>query len=59
MSASALLATKPKPSDTDIDAAMKGNICRCGTYSRVRAAIKQAASVTDGSLWGNSNTTGG
>jgi isoquinoline 1-oxidoreductase alpha subunit len=59
MSASALLATKPQPSDTDIDAAMKGNICRCGTYSRVRAAIKQAASVTDGSLWGNSNTTGG
>ena len=59
MSASALLATKPKPSDADIDAAMKGNICRCGTYSRIRAAIKQAASVTDGSLWGNSNTTGG
>ena len=43
MSASALLATRPKPSDSDIDAAMAGNICRCGTYSRIRVAIKQAA----------------
>jgi isoquinoline 1-oxidoreductase alpha subunit len=59
MSASALLANKTQPRDVDIDAAMKGNICRCGTYSRVRAAIKQAASVTDESLWGSSNTTGG
>ena len=45
MSAAALLATNPKPSDTDIDAAMSGNICRCGTYRRSRAAIKQAAAV--------------
>jgi len=45
MSASALLAANPKPSDADIDAAMSGNICRCGTYQRIRAAIKQAAAV--------------
>jgi isoquinoline 1-oxidoreductase subunit alpha len=43
MSAAALLAKTPKPTDTDIDAAMTGNICRCGTYPRIRAAIKQAA----------------
>jgi isoquinoline 1-oxidoreductase alpha subunit len=43
MSASALLAGTPKPSDADIDSAMSGNICRCGTYSRIRAAIKRAA----------------
>jgi isoquinoline 1-oxidoreductase alpha subunit len=43
MSASALLATNPKPTDWDIDNAMTGNICRCGTYPRIRAAIKQAA----------------
>lgn len=43
MSATALLATKPKPTDADIDNAMAGNICRCGTYPRIRAAIKQAA----------------
>ena len=43
MAAAALLATKPHPTDADIDAAMAGNICRCGTYSRIRAAIKQAA----------------
>ncbi|CAN5475981.1 (2Fe-2S)-binding protein [soil metagenome] len=46
MSASALLAATPKPDDADIDAAMAGNICRCGTYVRVRAAIKRAASAT-------------
>ena len=45
MSASALLASKPKPSDSDIDKAMAGNICRCGTYPRIRAAIKQAAGI--------------
>ena len=44
MSATALLARNPKPSDTDIDAAMTGNLCRCGTYTRIRAAIKTAAS---------------
>jgi isoquinoline 1-oxidoreductase alpha subunit len=43
MSASALLAGKASPTDADIDAAMSGNICRCGTYGRIRAAIKQAA----------------
>src|SRR6266566_3315972 len=43
MSASALLASNAHPTDADIDAAMAGNICRCGTYERVRAAIKQAA----------------
>ena len=45
MSASALLAQKPKPGDQDIDEAMSGNLCRCYTYSRIRAAIKQAAGV--------------
>jgi isoquinoline 1-oxidoreductase alpha subunit len=44
MSAAALLATTLNPDDSDIDAAMAGNICRCGTYVRIRAAIKQAAS---------------
>jgi isoquinoline 1-oxidoreductase subunit alpha len=43
MSAAALLQRNPNPSDADIDAAMSGNICRCGTYVRIRAAIKQAA----------------
>jgi len=43
MSASALLAKTPTPTDGDIDSAMSGNICRCGTYGRIRAAIKQAA----------------
>ena len=42
MSAAALLATTPKPSDEDIDRTMNGNICRCGTYSRIRDAIKRA-----------------
>jgi isoquinoline 1-oxidoreductase subunit alpha len=43
MGATALLATNPKPSDADIDNAMAGNICRCGTYPRIRAAIHKAA----------------
>jgi len=43
MSAAALLASNPHPTDADIDAAMSGNICRCGTYFRIREAIKQAA----------------
>ena len=43
MSAAALLARNANPNDADIDAAMSGNICRCGTYQRIRAAIKQAA----------------
>src|SRR3954464_5477910 len=45
MSASALPAVKPRPSDADIDAAMAGNICRCGTYQRIRAAIHRAADI--------------
>jgi len=44
MSATALLASNQKPTDADIDAAMSGNICRCGTYPRIRAAIHNAAS---------------
>jgi len=43
MSAAALLTSKPEPDDADIDAAMAGNLCRCGTYLRIRDAIKQAA----------------
>ena len=45
MSAAALLATTPNPNDTQIDAAMSGNICRCGTYPRIRAAVKRAAEL--------------
>ena len=45
MSAAALLARTPKPTDADIDQAMSGNICRCGTYQRIRAAIKDAAGI--------------
>jgi isoquinoline 1-oxidoreductase subunit alpha len=48
MSASALLASNPRPTDADIDDAMSGNICRCGTYVRIREAIKQAAQSTTG-----------
>ena len=50
VSATALLASNPNPSDTDIDDAMAGNICRCGTYPRIREAIKRAArsAGTDG-----------
>ncbi len=46
MSATALLASNAAPTDADIDAAMAGNICRCGTYTRIRAAIKQAAGTS-------------
>ena len=45
MSAAALLAANPSPTDADIDAAMAGNICRCGTYQRIRAAIHRAAAA--------------
>ena len=45
MTASALLATKPQPTDKDIDAAMYGNLCRCGTYLRIRQAIHRAAQL--------------
>ena len=48
MSAVALLAAKPAPTDADIDAGMAGNICRCGTYQRIRAAIHRAAALAKG-----------
>lgn len=48
MAAAALLAKTPAPSDTDIDQALSGNICRCGTYGRIREAIKQAARMAAG-----------
>jgi len=47
MSAAALLAKTPKPADKDIDAAMNGNLCRCGTYVRIRAAVHKAASLAN------------
>jgi isoquinoline 1-oxidoreductase subunit alpha len=47
MSAAALLARNPNPSDSEIDAAMAGNLCRCGTYSRIRAAIHSAAKLVN------------
>ncbi len=49
MSAAALLAVKPKPTDADIDAAMSGNICRCGTYQRIRTAVHRAAEIMESS----------
>lgn len=49
MAASALLRTKKNPTDADIDSAMQGNLCRCGTYVRIRAAIKSAAKALNGS----------
>jgi isoquinoline 1-oxidoreductase subunit alpha len=57
MSAAALLAARPNPSDDDIDAAMNGNICRCATYLRIRQAIHRAAQLpaTLGSRSGDSN----
>jgi isoquinoline 1-oxidoreductase subunit alpha len=48
MSAAALLAQKPNPTDADIDSALAGNICRCGTYQRIRAAIHKAAAMNKG-----------
>lgn len=48
MSAAALLTKIPKPSDSDIDQAMSGNICRCGTYPRIRAAVHRAAEIGKG-----------
>ncbi|MDX8128841.1 (2Fe-2S)-binding protein [Methylomonas sp. OY6] len=47
MAATALLKSHPQPSDADIDKAMSGNLCRCGTYPRIRAAIKQAAGLPE------------
>jgi isoquinoline 1-oxidoreductase alpha subunit len=45
MAAAALLAAKPKPTDAEIDAAMSGNLCRCGTYQRIRAAVHRASEL--------------
>jgi isoquinoline 1-oxidoreductase alpha subunit len=45
MGAAALIAAKPDPTDADIDAALSGNVCRCGTYIRIRAAVKRAAEL--------------
>jgi isoquinoline 1-oxidoreductase alpha subunit len=50
MSAAALLATNRRPTDQDIDRAMSGNICRCGTYQRIRRAIKRAAGIRQGGV---------
>lgn len=46
MNAASLLSEKPSPTDADIDAAMKGNLCRCGTYTRIRAAVKTASKLS-------------
>jgi isoquinoline 1-oxidoreductase alpha subunit len=48
MSATALLQQNPKPNDADIESAMSGNLCRCGTYTRIRSAIKSAAGIEGG-----------
>ncbi len=45
MSAAALLSQKPNPSDEEIDLALAGNICRCGTYQRIREAVRRAAAI--------------
>ncbi|WP_309243016.1 2Fe-2S iron-sulfur cluster-binding protein [Hyalangium versicolor] len=47
MTAAALLASNPKPSDTEIDQSLAGNLCRCGTYTRIRAAVKKAAGLPE------------
>jgi isoquinoline 1-oxidoreductase subunit alpha len=47
MSAAALLAAKPKPTDAEIDQSLAGNLCRCGTYTRIRAAVKKAAGLSE------------
>jgi aerobic-type carbon monoxide dehydrogenase small subunit (CoxS/CutS family) len=47
MAAAALLREKPRPTDADIDAALEGNLCRCGTYQRIRAAVHRAAEMRD------------
>ena len=47
MAASALLATNPKPTDADIDAALAGNLCRCGTYQRIQSAVRDAATTLE------------
>jgi isoquinoline 1-oxidoreductase alpha subunit len=47
MTAAALLASNPKPGDADIERCLAGNICRCGTYTRIRAAVKKAAQIAE------------
>ena len=47
MTAAALLSKKPKPTDREIDASLSGNLCRCGTYLRIRSAVKRAAGITE------------
>jgi isoquinoline 1-oxidoreductase subunit alpha len=60
MSAAALLAKKPKPTDADIDTAMNGNLCRCGTYLRIRQAVHRAAALAGGpKSVSSSNNAGG
>ena len=58
MSAVALLETNPTPGDDDIDAAMSGNICRCGTYPRIRKGIKRAAAVMNDAIDGEETVSG-
>ena len=59
MSAAALLKNTPNPSDEEIDTAMSGNLCRCGTYPRIRAAIKTAAQTLDTQTIEGGETTEG
>jgi isoquinoline 1-oxidoreductase alpha subunit len=59
MSAAALLAKTPKPTDKDIDAAMNRNLCRCGTYLRIRAAVHKAAEIGANASAGNATRSGG
>jgi isoquinoline 1-oxidoreductase subunit alpha len=56
MSAAALLSSNPSPSDADIDAALSGNICRCGTYVRIRGAVRRAAELLRGERTGKEQT---
>jgi isoquinoline 1-oxidoreductase alpha subunit len=58
MSAAVLLSKIPKPTDTDIDEAMSGNICRCGTYPRIRRAIHRAAELAGGKVTANDGPVG-
>ncbi len=57
MTASALLAKTPQPTDKDIDAAMNGNLCRCGTYLRIRKAVHRAAALATSSLPSNQSAS--
>lgn len=59
MSAAALLAANPKPTDDDIDSAMAGNYCRCGTYTRIRSAVHSAASFYDATATTAAGAKGG